>query len=486
MKKLNLDENLVLELYNSGLTCEEVGKKLGCSKIPIRRIINAHGITKQSIKEKNQEKYDLLRQERLEKKKADEERIVPQKVIDFYKMHTLKETAAYFRIGQARVRKVCLENGYEKPVFTWSSWSDETKEKAKKARAKSIVSTYGVANALCLGAPKIAEKKSKTNLKWKEDLESYGLSVEMEFPIEGKQYDLHIKNSNILIEINPTITHNVTISYADFAHLDRKMPVIAKKYHFDKWLTAREHGYELISVFDWQDHEKVLQLILAKVGRCSVKLGARQTLLKEIKKHEANVFLSKNHVLGPCKGNNVNIGLFYKDELVSVMTFGKPRKSVDYDFELLRFANKAECSVAGAASKLFKYFTSKNSNSKILTFSDNNLGNGKVYEKLGFQLETYIEGSSLWVNMKTKDTIRTTSIVWQGADRLLRNKIQNYFPVGLSREDFIFRGGRDIYKKEFEEHADDPLWWPGNLDILKHYGYVEVIDCGATKWSYQN
>lgn len=487
MKKLLLNEQKILELYSNGMTAEQIGISFGCSKVPILRVLNSNGITKQSIKQHNLEKAEKIKKEKQEKREAEKNRINPAELIAYYKEHTLKETAAYFKIGQARVRRTCAENGYEKPVFTWADWSEETKLKAKIHRAHAIEDTYGVANALCLGAPKIAERKSYTNLRWKESLEKEGLSVEMEFPIRGKQYDLHIKDTNILIEINPTITHNSTKSYSEIAKLEgRKTFPTPKSYHYDKWRLARDNGYEVISVFDWVNEERLLALILSKAKISKYKIGARQTQVKIIAKKEANEFLEKNHVLGSVRGSKINIGLFFKEALVSVMSFGFPRKKQDCQYELLRFANLEGYSIAGAASKLFSFFIENYNPESILTFSDNNLGNGSIYNFLGFTEDSLIKGQSIWINLKSKDTVRASSIVWQGADRLLQNKVQNYFKVGLDREDFIRRGGKEEYKNEYLEHHNEKDWWPGNFDILKHYNYLEVIDCGATRWIWRS
>lgn len=51
MKKIILDEAEVLRLYKEGLTSEEIGKKMGCSKIPVLRILKANNISNAARKE---------------------------------------------------------------------------------------------------------------------------------------------------------------------------------------------------------------------------------------------------------------------------------------------------------------------------------------------------------------------------------------------------------------------------------------------------
>jgi len=57
--------------------------------------------------------------------------------------------------------------------------------------------------------------------------------------------------------------------------------------------------------------------------------------------------------------------------------------------------------------------------------------------------------------------------------------------VGLDYDKFIERGGLEEYSEEYEKHKEkNPKWWPGNLDIIRHYGYVRIYDCGSTKWTW--
>ena len=49
---------------------------------------------------------------------------------------------------------------------------------------------------------------------------------------------------------------------------------------------------------------------------------------------------------------SVKLGLFYNDELVSVMTFRKPRFNKKFEYEIIRFCSSAN--IVGA-SKLFQF-----------------------------------------------------------------------------------------------------------------------------------
>ena len=112
-------------------------------------------------------------------------------------------------------------------------------------------------------------------------------------------------------------------------------------------------------------------------------------------------------------------------------------------------------------------------------------GNGNVYTKLGFKFKNVIKSSPIW-NIPYKNIfIKHSSLIRQGADRLLKNKINNYFPVGLDYEDFIKRGGKKEYDKEYSLLPDNTNWWPGNIDIMRHYGFVEVYSTGTSVYIYK-
>lgn len=146
MKKIILDEAKVLRLYKEGLTSEEIGKKLGCSKIPVLRILKANNISNAARKEAATKAREA---QRLAKEQTQLERqafLDPEKIIAFYKSHTLKETAKEFKAGQATIRQICEENGFIKESFKWSDWTDETKKKAAESRKKTIQKIYGVEN----------------------------------------------------------------------------------------------------------------------------------------------------------------------------------------------------------------------------------------------------------------------------------------------------------------------------------------------------
>ena len=105
--------------------------------------------------------------------------------------------------------------------------------------------------------------------------------------------------------------------------------------------------------------------------------------MKEISSKDKNEFLNKYHIQGEDK-SKVKLGLFYQDELVAVMSFGKPRFNKNYEWELIRYATSKH--VIGGAGKLLKYFERIYKPKSIITYADRRFSQGNMYFQLGFKL----------------------------------------------------------------------------------------------------
>lgn len=83
---------------------------------------------------------------------------------------------------------------------------------------------------------------------------------------------------------------------------------------------------------------------------------------------------------------SINLGLYDSDELVSIMTFGKPRFDSNYDFEIIRYCTKSGITIAGGAERLFSNFVNAHKNASIITYSDISKFTVNIYLKLGFNV----------------------------------------------------------------------------------------------------
>jgi len=205
------------------------------------------------------------------------------------------------------------------------------------------------------------------------------------------ELDIYLPDLKLSFEFNGVYWHN---------ELNK-----SNNYHFNKTNLCLERNIQLIHIYedDWVYKQDIVKsMILNKLNKTSNKIFARKCEIREIDNNKiVRYFLNKNHIQG-FVGSNFKIGLFYNNEIVSLMTFGKLRKSMnsknsESNYEMLRFCNKLNTSVIGGSSKLFKYFINKYNPKEVISYADRSYSNGNLYEKLNFNLEHITEPNYYYV-----------------------------------------------------------------------------------------
>lgn len=280
---------------------------------------------------------------------------------------------------------------------------------------------------------------SKINKKFGDLLENSNIPYKFEKCISNRQFDIQLLNSNVLLEIDPSITHNsyMSVFNKDSSGLDRN-------YHSEKSKLAKEYGFRCIHVFDWDDWNKVIQLI-----QPSEKLFAKNLELKEVNQEECDTFEFKYHFQGSCRNQEIKLGLYKNDEFVQIMTFGKPRYNKKYQWELLRLCTNPKYHVVGGAEKLFKHFMKLHPNESIISYCDLSKFSGEVYTRLGMKLDHVSPPAKNW----SKDNRRIT-------DNLLRQ-----------------RGYDQLFKTNYGKGTS-------NEQLMLENGWLPVYDCGQAVFVY--
>lgn len=210
--------------------------------------------------------------------------------------------------------------------------------------------------------------------------------------LNGHELDMVIESEKIAIEFNGNFWH--TEQYGK-----------NKNYHLTKTKMCNEKGYQLIHIFEdeWNLNKelvkKKLKHILGKNN--SQKIYARKCIVKEITTHDKNEFLQKYHIQSN-DNSNIKLGLFFNDELISVMTF-LITDTTFYKWKLNRFASNDEYVVIGGASKLLNYFIKNFKFTSITTFADRRWTlnkNNNLYTKIGFKLVDELKPNYTYFNSK--------------------------------------------------------------------------------------
>lgn len=229
-------------------------------------------------------------------------------------------------------------------------------------------------------------------------LESWGVKCESTRTIiPPYEIDVYCPDYKIGIEFNGDYWHSEV--YKD------------KKYHQMKSLLAEKNGIFIYHIFEyeWKNEflrEKIVDNLKNLFGKNSRKIYARETTIQEVPQQERKEFLERNHLQGNGQ-SSIAYGLYYKGELVSIMTFCKPRFNMGvkkYDWELARFCCKADMTVVGAASKLFKHFL-KDHKGIIVSYSNISKTRGTLYDMLGFRFEHISAPNYVWYKSENDEIL---------------------------------------------------------------------------------
>jgi hypothetical protein len=287
--------------------------------------------------------------------------------------------------------------------------------------------------------PKCSLRYDKSEGEVKEFISSLKLLFEENTRkiIQPLELDIYIPSHNIAIEFDGLYWHS------------EKFKI--NNYHLNKTIECEKQGIQLIHIFEdeWIHKQDIVKSRLMNIlGLTPIKIYGRKCIIKEISSKEAKEFLNNNHIQGGIN-SKYNIGLYYDDELVSLMTFGCLRKSmgnnsIEDAYELFRFCNKLNTTVIGGADKLLKYFIKTYKPNEIISYADRRWSQGNLYKKLGFEF--------------------------------IHNSKPNYFYINNCKREYRFKYRKDVLVKEgFDKNKTE-------REIMEERGFNRIYDCGNKKY----
>jgi len=253
---------------------------------------------------------------------------------------------------------------------------------------------------------------------------------------QSKEIDIFIPSLMIGVEFNGLYWHSESV----LLHNNK-----SEKSDFEKQKYFRERNIRLIQIFEdeWDLKSDIVKSRLNNIlGKTSNVLYARKCTVKEISSSDAADFCNQNHIMGQGR-SNARLGLFYQDQLVSVMTFSKSnlsRKVVGW--EINRFASLLNLNIPGGASKLFSAFQKMFDPDQVISYADNRWSTGNLYASLGFKKAS--DGSPNY---------------WY---------IKSNYPERIHRFSLRKNIADDNSLTEFANR--------------KNQGYDRIWDCGSSKW----
>jgi hypothetical protein len=278
----------------------------------------------------------------------------------------------------------------------------------------------------------------KTSKAEKEILD-YVLSLDPLLPyiqndrkaLNGSELDIYFPTKKIAIEHNGLYWHS-----------EEK---VGKKYHLEKLTKCADNNIRLVQIFEdeWTKKQEIVKSKIRSIlgYNTKSKIYARKCYVANVPSNIKTEFLNRNHIQGKDKAN-VTLGLYLKenDELVSIMTFVKPRLSLNgdgkaYDFELSRFASNIDYCVIGAFSKLFSYFKKNNTFKAIITYADLRWSEGGVYDTNGFKY-THTSSPSYWYFKNEKERFHRFNF----RKNVLEEKLKVFDPNKTEYENMVIEG----------------------------------------------
>lgn len=261
------------------------------------------------------------------------------------------------------------------------------------------------------------------------------------------ELDLYYPEKNIAIEFN-----------GNYWHDENHKP---KDYHFNKFNLCKDKNIRLVSIYesDWFNKRDNIINLLKNIFIESKVIYARNCAISKLDYKTKSAFINEYHFYGDSNQGTISYGLYYNNELVSVMSFGKLRgqnklhNNKDH-YELVRFVTKDNMRIIGGASKLFKKFISEYQPVYIICYSDNDFFIGETYNKLGFKLKSLGESIDYqWVK-GTKALSR-----YECMTNKLLEKYPKYRNINIT-------GSVEDY-------------------IMHDLGYNKLYRCGNSIWEYK-
>ena len=199
---------------------------------------------------------------------------------------------------------------------------------------------------------------------------------------------------------------------------------------------------------EWLFKQNIVKsVILNRLGLTKNEIYANNCTVKKVTHKEADDFLNNNHLQGNISGSYY-IGLYFNDNLVSIMVFDNTSQKDEY--VLLRFCSILNTNIIGGVSKLFQYFIKTHQPQKIISYCDKRYCDDLSYIETGMVYSHDTQPNYYYVNN-----------------------------IDCKREE-DYSHQKDVLKKiGLYENKNE-------IEIMKERGVYKVYDCGYKVYKYES
>lgn len=364
------DENhqMVIRMYNDGFSTYNIAKKFNTSITPVLSILKKNGIVivnKNIVIKSVQDENKILNLYTNEKMSCEEIAKIyncsPNVIVRFLKSKNIK-----------------LENHKKNVDIILLAIQEYIDGKP----ATYIENKYDISSTLLYQKLELIgfERRSSTSYRI-SSIELFVKNILDKLNVEyihndksvipPYELDFYLPQHNLAIECNGDYWHSYNLNKN-------------KNIHQNKTFKCVDNGIQLLQFFENDFYSKmsiVESIIKNKIG-LSESIYARKCSIKSVSKSDEKRFNDENHIQGHVNSEYC-IGLYFKDELVMLLSYGSSRYNKNYDYEILRITSKLSYHVVGGFSKLFNKIKG---NGSYISYCNLCYGSGNIYVKNDFVL----------------------------------------------------------------------------------------------------
>lgn len=260
----------------------------------------------------------------------------------------------------------------------------EVKEISDRIKATNM-KKYGVPYYVMLPDVALSSGRiSKINRSFANKLSEKGIHCSFEHTIGTESYDISIHQGNMLIEINPSYTHNTIGNRWNPKGID-------KNYHLKKTILATESGYRCMHLWDWDDTSKFINLLTTK------NIIYRKIKPEIVSDKEAKDFISKYSLysIPDSLRRTIFIGLRYKTKLITLMGF-ELTDFITNTWTLICIEQRFQYTVYKGTQTILDNFMHLFNPKRIIAYADFSKTNGEILENLDFEYNRFIMPNRIW------------------------------------------------------------------------------------------
>ena len=297
------------------------------------------------------------------------------------------------------------------------------------------------------------------------------------------EIDILIEDLKLGIEISPIASHHSNVVN------DRFFEPKGKEYHYRKYRYARDLGYELITLYEYdlsdENFEKFVKPMLVKRLDSQDEIRriyARDTRFEEIVEEDARQFLEDNRLDGYA---NSFKNFCLKDDHNEIVAVISINKITEDRYEISQISERSDVLIVDMISKfsycIFKVLSRLNI---LIAFSDNDKSTGEEYRSSRFKFVNETGPRRMYLSKSDPCNDRyidSVSEVSESENEILSILLSQLSRSSRSSRSSPFRRSKDLEDLDTERYVETSL----SHKTDNGEGYDRLYTSGFKKWKIE-